>query len=74
MTITKDKHLHSTAGATNGDMLGVPEAASELGIPIGTLRYWIHLRRIPSYKLGRHRKLRRSDIEAFIERHREGAV
>ncbi len=56
------------------DLLGITEAAISYGIPEGTLRYWLHLRLIASYKLGRRRKLRRSDLEAFIESNREEAA
>ncbi len=55
------------------ELLGVPEAAHSYNFAEGTLRYLIHLKAIPSYKLGRRRKLKRSDIEAYIESHREEA-
>ena len=56
------------------ELIGIDEVAAEYGIPPGTLRYWIHLKAVPSYKLGRRRKLKRADIEAFIESHRQEAL
>ena len=43
------------------------EAAAFLSVPIATLRYWLYLRTGPkSYKVGRHRRYRRSDLEAWL--------
>lgn len=56
------------------ELISIAKAASEYDIPEGTLRYWIHCRRITSYRIGRRRKLKRADLDAFIERHREEAA
>ena len=43
------------------------EAAAFLGVPVATMRYWLYLRTGPtSYKVGRHRRYRRSDLETWL--------
>ncbi|MHC4196883.1 MAG: helix-turn-helix domain-containing protein [Planctomycetota bacterium] len=34
------------------ELLGVKEAAKYLGIPEGTIRYWVFTRQLRHYKLG----------------------
>lgn len=53
------------------ELLSIPETSAAYGIPEGTLRYWIHQGTITSYKLGRHRRIKRSDMDAYIEDCRE---
>ena len=63
---------HPRCKETNAqELLSVPETSRAYGIPVGTLRYWICQGKIASYKLGRHRKIRRSDMDAFVEGCRE---
>lgn len=43
------------------------DVARECSVPESTVRYWVHMGQgPPSYKLGRHRRFRRSDVEAWI--------
>ena len=43
------------------------QAADFLGVPVATMRYWLYLRTGPtSYKVGRHRRYRRSDLETWL--------
>jgi excisionase family DNA binding protein len=53
-------------GATLDPLYSVDEAAKLLGISAWTLRQWLSQGRIGSVKLGRLRKLRSSDLHAFI--------
>lgn len=57
----------SRGGAAEGLWSGT-EAASYLGVPYNTLRYWAYVGTGPrSYRLGRHRHYRKSDLDAWIE-------
>lgn len=49
------------------ELLGVKEIAKYLGVPEGTIRYWCFTKRIRHYKLGRHLKFDRVDLDQFIE-------
>lgn len=49
------------------ELLGVKEIAKCLGVPEGTIRYWCFTKRIRHYKLGRHLKFDRKDLDQFIE-------
>ena len=46
------------------------EAANYLGIKEQTLALWAHANRydLPYYKIGRHAKYKREDLDRFIER------
>jgi excisionase family DNA binding protein len=48
-------------------LLSVEEAAERLGIKRGTLYHWIPDGKIKYVKIGRMRRFRESDIDAFIE-------
>lgn len=47
-------------------LLNIPDAAVLLGVCEQTVWKWVYERRIGSVKLGRSRKIRRSEIERFI--------
>lgn len=50
------------------------DVAREIDVPESTVRYWTHMGTGPrSYKLGRHRRFRRIDVEAWIEQRRDPA-
>jgi excisionase family DNA binding protein len=51
-------------------LLTANEAAIALNLSVHTIRQWIWQRRLPVIKLGRAVRLRREDLDAFIERHR----
>ena len=51
--------------------LTLQEVADELGAPLGSVRHWttagadgVHI--LPSFRMGRHRKVAREDLEDFI--------
>lgn len=48
--------------------LFLEEVADELRTSIGTVRYWVKAGKIRSYRPGRRRMVRRSDLEAFVAR------
>ncbi|MGN6607170.1 MAG: helix-turn-helix transcriptional regulator [Jatrophihabitans sp.] len=50
------------------ELLDITTAAHALGVPIATLRWWRHTGIGPhSFKIGRHAKYRRIDIDAWLE-------
>jgi excisionase family DNA binding protein len=56
-----------SAGAS--DWLTLGAAAGYLGVSKGTLRHWADQGRVPAfYTPGGHRRFRRPDLEAFLER------
>ena len=50
-------------------LIGVKEAAEQLGIQINTLYSWIYLRKIEHVKMGRLVKFKQSTIDQFVETH-----
>lgn len=42
------------------------EVEERYGFPIGTLRHWARTGRLPSFRIGRRRFVRRSDVERLI--------
>lgn len=51
------------------ELLDIITAARALGVPVATLRWWRHNNVGPhSFKLGRHVKYRRIDIDAWLQR------
>lgn len=47
--------------------LSYADLARECNVPESTVRYWVHMGTgPPSYKLGRHRRFRRSDVERWL--------
>src|SRR5436305_11718273 len=57
------------APASEPDWLTLGQAAKFLGVAQSTIRKWSDLGRVPAfYTPGGHRRYRRSDLEAFIER------
>jgi excisionase family DNA binding protein len=62
------------APASEPDWLTLGQAAKFLGVAQSTIRKWSDLGRVPAfYTPGGHRRYRRSDLEAFIERSGPGA-
>lgn len=52
-------------------LLSIAELADLLGVPIATVRWWLHKGTGPVYyKLGRHPMFRLSDIERWLEARR----
>ena len=50
--------------------MGAPEAAEYLGVQLRTLYKFIDESLIPAYKLGRVIRLKREDVDAFVESQR----
>jgi excisionase family DNA binding protein len=42
------------------------EVEDQYGFPVGTLRHWARSGRLPSFRIGRRRFVRRSDVERLI--------
>src|ERR1700748_162109 len=57
------------APATEPDWLTLGQAAKYLGVAQSTIRKWSDLGRVPAfYTPGGHRRYRRGDLDAFLER------
>ena len=56
--------------STGDDWFGAPAAARYLGLGLVTLYKLIDAGDLPAYRLGRVIRLRRAEIDAFIERSR----
>lgn len=52
------------------DWLTVEQIAKQLDEPEPTVRYWIQKKRLPAYKFGKKLKVKREDLEKFIEQSR----
>lgn len=50
-------------------VLGIKEAAEQLGVSVNTLYSWISQRKIEYVKMGRLVKFRQSAIDRFIQDH-----
>ena len=51
------------------DWLTLGQAARYLGVAQGTIRKWADQARVPAfYTPGGHRRFRRADLEAFLDR------
>ncbi len=57
-----------TPAATADDVLTAPEAARYLKLPLRTLNEYSAQGRVPSVKLGRHRRFSRRDLEALVSK------
>ncbi len=53
-----------------GEWLGVPGAARYLGVYLRTMYRFINEGEIPAYRFGRVIRIRRSDLDDFLERSR----
>jgi excisionase family DNA binding protein len=53
-------------------LVTVAEAATFLGVQVGTVYLWAETERIPSYKIGNLRRFRLSDLEAHVQAQRAG--
>lgn len=50
-------------------LMTIQELAQYLGVPVGTLYQWRYRREgPPGFRVGRHVRYRRSDVEMWIER------
>jgi len=65
-----DAHRRASATETNGSgrLLTINEVADLLGIPVATIYRWRHIGDgPPGYRIGRHVRFRRAEVEAWIE-------
>lgn len=47
--------------------LTIPQAAERVQAPTETVRYWIHVGKLPAFKPGRRVLIRESDLAALVE-------
>jgi excisionase family DNA binding protein len=59
----------ATPAITEEPFISVDEGASLLSVPPNTLYKWALARRVKSYKIGKLRRFRRSELLAFAESH-----
>lgn len=58
--------------STQREWTGIEALAEEIGVPVRTVYAW-RSRGLgpPGYKLGKHIRFRREDVEAWLEQHAE---
>lgn len=57
----------TTATTDTSEWLSPSELASWLGVPVRTVYDWLQRDQAPrSYKIGRHRRFRRTDVEDWL--------
>lgn len=54
--------------STGEDWVGVPALAKELGVTMRLLYKLLDAGELPAYKFGRVIRIKRADVEAFLER------
>jgi excisionase family DNA binding protein len=70
----RDSSPTRRAPTSEPDWLTLGQAAKYLGVAQSTIRKWSDLGRVPAfYTPGGHRRYRRSDLDAFLERSGPGA-
>lgn len=52
------------------EWMGTPEAAEHLGVVLRTLYRLIDRGEVPAYKVGRVIRVKKADLDAFLENHR----
>lgn len=68
---------HGSAGEVNPPLISFEAACAYLDVPPNTLRHWLwrasrgECDAPRSYKIGRHRRFRLTDLDAFLERQAE---
>ncbi len=50
--------------------LSVEDIAKELNVPLDTVRFWIRSKRLKAYKPGKEYRVKREDLEEFINESR----
>jgi len=48
-------------------LLSVDNVSEYLGVPKSTVRYWCFTKKLRHYKIGRHLKFEKNDIDKFLE-------
>ncbi len=52
------------------EWLSVEKIAEELDVPIDTVRAWIRTKKLPAYRPGREYRVKREDLNHFLEESR----
>src|SRR5918997_4911631 len=69
----RDRSGERRAPSSEPDWLTLGQAAKYLGVAQSTIRKWSDLGRVPAfYTPGGHRRYRRADLDAFLERSGRG--
>lgn len=63
---TANKQKASKPLAIDDPLLSIPQAGEYLGLRDSTIRSWIWTRMIPSYRIGRAVRIRKSDLDRVI--------
>jgi excisionase family DNA binding protein len=63
-----------TLACVSSRYLTLVQAAERIATPAETVRYWVHLGKLPAFKPGRQVLIRESDLDAFVEACAIGAV
>ena len=53
-------------------LIGIEEAASFLAVKVSWLYEQVRLQRVPSYRVGKFRRFRVSELEAWLRERRDG--
>jgi len=48
-------------------LLSVNDVAEYLDVPKSTIRYWCFTKKLRHYKIGRHLKFDRTDVDEYLE-------
>jgi excisionase family DNA binding protein len=60
---------------TSQEWLSPDQLAEWLGVPVRSIYSWIHEGTVPrSHKIGRHRRFRRADVEAWLAERADNPV
>jgi excisionase family DNA binding protein len=60
------------ATARRDEWIGIEQLAEEIGIPVRTIYGWRSRSEGPvGYRIGRHVRFRRADVDAWLEQHRD---
>jgi excisionase family DNA binding protein len=54
--------------------LTLTQAAERVSTPAETIRYWVHIGKLPAFKPGRQVLIREADLDAFVEASAIGLV
>ena len=57
----------SSAPFLDNQLWSINRLAEYLDVPIATIRDWLHKRKIPFIKVGRHIRFKASDIESWLK-------
>ena len=52
------------------EWLSVEDIAKELNVPVDTVRGWIRSKKLAAYRPGREYRIRRTDLDRFLEESR----